>query len=428
MAYIGNVPADKYSTLSKQTITGDGTTGPYTLDYAVATAQDIEVFVNNVRQEPGVAYTVAGTALTMTGAVSSSDDFYVVFQGKAVQTTTHPSGQNLQALDAQLTGDLKLETSSGGIYTVTGTDTATNRTLTLPNEAGTVLTSASVLESLSIQGTLSDDTQTTPETLLTIGASYNSTGANGGAGAGARIELQVPDDETNPTTGAAIGSIKTSADDSDSSSGLAFYTSNNDTTLDEAMRIDSSGDLIVGGTSSGDLSGVDAQLTVRGGTENTGIAFQSGGANTDHWEAYANQSARFYIENNNTSNGAYLTYNSGSGWSSVSDARWKANWTALENSSSKISALNIGKYNMLNNAKEIVEGAKWDYGVKAQELVEVIPDAVDVPENLDDKYGVVPNIVFWHGVKALQEALAKIETLETTVADLQTRVTALETN
>lgn len=86
MAYIGNQPADKYSTLSKQTITGDGTTGPYTLDYPAATAQDIEVFVNNVRQEPGVAYTVSGTALTMTGNVASDDDFYVVFQGRAVQT------------------------------------------------------------------------------------------------------------------------------------------------------------------------------------------------------------------------------------------------------------------------------------------------------------------------------------------------------
>jgi len=140
MAYIGNQPADKYSTLSKQTITGDGTTGPYTLDYPAATAQDIEVFVNNVRQEPGVAYTVSDTALTMTGAVASTDDFYVVFQGRAVQTTTHPAGQTLQALDAQLTGDLKLETSSGGVYTVTGTDTSTDRTLTLPDEAGTILT------------------------------------------------------------------------------------------------------------------------------------------------------------------------------------------------------------------------------------------------------------------------------------------------
>ena len=85
MAYIGNVPADKYTTFDKQTITGDGGTG-YTLDHAVANAQEIEVFVNNVRQEPGVAYTVSGTALTMTGNVASTDDFYVVYQGKAIQT------------------------------------------------------------------------------------------------------------------------------------------------------------------------------------------------------------------------------------------------------------------------------------------------------------------------------------------------------
>lgn len=205
--------------------------------------------------------------------------------------------------------------------------------------------------------------------------------------------------------------------------GLDIRTVSNNIVLSDGdgnprVRIDGNGDTVIGGVSAGDLSGTGAKLTIRDAS-NAGIAFQSGGANTDHWEAYANQAARFYIENNNTSNGAYLQYNSGSGWTSVSDARWKTDWTALENSSSKISALNIGKYHMLNDSKEIVEGAKWDYGVKAQELVDVIPDAVDVPENLDDKYGVVPNIVFWHAVKALQEAMDRIETLEAKVATLE---------
>ena len=205
--------------------------------------------------------------------------------------------------------------------------------------------------------------------------------------------------------------------------GLDIRTVSNNIVLSDGdgnprMRIDGNGDTVIGGVSAGDLSGTGAKLTIRDAS-NAGIAFQSGGANTDHWEAYANQAARFYIENNNTSNGAYLQYNSGSGWTSVSDARWKTDWTALENSSSKISALNIGKYHMLNDSKEIVEGAKWDYGVKAQELVEVIPDAVDVPENPEDKYGVVPNIVFWHTVKALQEAMERIETLEAKVQALE---------
>jgi len=93
MGYIGNQTSNSYSSIAKQDLTG--VTGSpvkrgFTLDNAVANAQEIEVFVNNVRQEPGVAYTVSGTALTMTGDVETTDDFYVVFQGKALQTTVPP--------------------------------------------------------------------------------------------------------------------------------------------------------------------------------------------------------------------------------------------------------------------------------------------------------------------------------------------------
>ena len=89
MGYIGNQTSNSYSSMDKQTITGNGGTS-YTLTHSVANAQEIEVFVNNVRQEAGVAYTVSGTALTMTGNVASTDDFYVIYQGKALQTTVPP--------------------------------------------------------------------------------------------------------------------------------------------------------------------------------------------------------------------------------------------------------------------------------------------------------------------------------------------------
>ena len=62
-----------------------------------------------------------------------------------------------------VTGDLtadsgiKLPTASGGVYTVTGTDTATNRSLTLPNEAGTVLTSASSIPTSNLTGDIIQD-------------------------------------------------------------------------------------------------------------------------------------------------------------------------------------------------------------------------------------------------------------------------------
>ena len=95
MGYIGNQASSNFSSLAKQVITGNGGAS-YTLTTAVANANELEVFVNNVRQEPAVAYNVSGTALTMTGNVASTDDFYVVYQGKAVQTTT-PSPSSVTA-------------------------------------------------------------------------------------------------------------------------------------------------------------------------------------------------------------------------------------------------------------------------------------------------------------------------------------------
>ena len=83
MAYLGASPAVQTTAMSYQDLTGGSGTA-FTLDYPVASASEVEVYVNNVRQEPSVAYTVSGTALTMTGSVSASDDFYVVFQGKAI--------------------------------------------------------------------------------------------------------------------------------------------------------------------------------------------------------------------------------------------------------------------------------------------------------------------------------------------------------
>ena len=75
--------------MSKQTITGNGGK-TYTLTHAVANSNEIEVFVNNVRQEPTTAYAANGTVLTMTGNVANSDSFYAVYIGKALQTVVPP--------------------------------------------------------------------------------------------------------------------------------------------------------------------------------------------------------------------------------------------------------------------------------------------------------------------------------------------------
>ena len=129
MGYIGNQTSNSYTSITKQTITGDGGAS-YTLDHAVANVNEIEVFVNNVRQEPAVAYTVSGTALTMTGNVAASDSFYVVFQGKALQSVAPPDDSVTTArindgavTTAKLATPIGIETTSS---TFKMTDLSTN--------------------------------------------------------------------------------------------------------------------------------------------------------------------------------------------------------------------------------------------------------------------------------------------------------------
>jgi len=117
MPYLGNIPAENYASFDKQTITGDGGTS-YTLTHPVANAQEVALFVNNVRQEPGVAYTVNGTALTMTGNVESTDDFYAVFIGKAVQSVRHPTDEPLTATVGTFTDGLTVDDDGATALTV----------------------------------------------------------------------------------------------------------------------------------------------------------------------------------------------------------------------------------------------------------------------------------------------------------------------
>ena len=89
MAFIGNQPAESFTSFATQEFSTSATTS-YTLDHAVTNENEIALFVNNVRQQPGSgkAYTATGTALTLSEATASTDTMYCVFLGRALQTVT----------------------------------------------------------------------------------------------------------------------------------------------------------------------------------------------------------------------------------------------------------------------------------------------------------------------------------------------------
>ena len=114
MPFIGNQPAEKYSSFQKQDFTTSATTS-YTLDHPVANGNEIALFINFVRQEPTAAYTASGTSLTLTSATTSSDDMYCVYLGKAVQTVNPPnSSVGNSQLDVSAINSQTAETSIAG--------------------------------------------------------------------------------------------------------------------------------------------------------------------------------------------------------------------------------------------------------------------------------------------------------------------------
>ena len=92
MAYIGRDP--QYGAFEKQTLTGDGSTVTFSLDYTVGSASSILVSVAGVHQEPESAYNLTsnGTAITFTAAPGASDTVFVIFLGVALEVATIGTG------------------------------------------------------------------------------------------------------------------------------------------------------------------------------------------------------------------------------------------------------------------------------------------------------------------------------------------------
>ena len=113
MAYIGqNADGNFTTSVSKDTFSGNGSTTAFTLSEA-ATTNTVDVFVENIRQEPTTAYTVDGTTLTFTAApVTGTNNIYVVNRGPIQLSASHPAAQSLSAFSATITNDLIVDTNT----------------------------------------------------------------------------------------------------------------------------------------------------------------------------------------------------------------------------------------------------------------------------------------------------------------------------
>ena len=114
MPYIGTAAQGTFGTGTKDRFSGNNSSTSFTMSRSVGNANDIDVFVENVRQEPTIAYSVSGTTLSFTGTpATGSNNIYVVHKAASVNVVP-PSGRSTDNIaDLQVTSTLSGELISG---------------------------------------------------------------------------------------------------------------------------------------------------------------------------------------------------------------------------------------------------------------------------------------------------------------------------
>jgi len=260
---------------------------------------------------------------------------------------------------------------------------------------------------LHVSSTLSSDTQSTPETVLKLSATFSSTSSDGAAGSGSRLEFEIPDDETNPITGSAIAGLKENGDDSNAASALAFYISQNDTTLDEAMRIDSNGGVIIGETTAfvngsnnagtGSLHVANNNLTVahlkRSGSNGGIVSFYRGGISS--------------------AVGSISVTTSSTAYNTSSDYRLKENVTYEFDALSRVAQLKPARFNFIVEKDETVDG------FLAHEVSDIVPEAITGEKDGEEMQSIDQSKLVPLLTKAIQEQQTQIEALQAEINTLK---------
>jgi hypothetical protein len=212
----------------------------------------------------------------------------------------------------------------------------------------------------------------------------------------------------------------------------------------ERMKIDSNGVILgeAGTATPPNYPGTFTSYRISGGSINQptwGFNAHSGGSTIDYgYKASGSGDYAFGVLNYNEStwmsrlgfDGRIYLTNTTIG--SISDRRLKENIVDANSQWNDIKALQFKNYTWKNTER----GTGTYLGLIADEVKLVSPSLVEVeyatketlPENgIDPEYeGVKYSIVWMKAVKALQEAMTKIETLETIIDDLNSRIETLE--
>jgi hypothetical protein len=193
------------------------------------------------------------------------------------------------------------------------------------------------------------------------------------------------------------------------------YGSSINSTNSEAWADLATGVFIDSQLESGNNALANSALLIRGGiggASSPGALIRAGTGNNGT-SSFTQQFRVLYNGNVANTNGTYGT---------LSDARAKQDITDASSQWDDIKAVRVRKYRLISDVERSVETgieAPYQIGVVAQELQQTSPGLVETNGDESNMMTVKSSIMYMKAIKALQEAMQRIETLETQVAALR---------
>ena len=178
MPYLGVAPAGTFGTSAKDRFSGDGSTTAFTMTQSPGSVNKIDVFVDNVRQEPTEAYTVGGTTLTFTAAPDSGTNNIYVVHRTETQSLVPPDDIDLSPSSVDATGDITGSTLNADGDTSAGDNAAIGYTAA----EGLILTGQGSTSDVTIKNDADATVASiaTGTTVLTINDDVNVVGRSSG--------------------------------------------------------------------------------------------------------------------------------------------------------------------------------------------------------------------------------------------------------
>ena len=415
MSYIGNTPQNQAFTPAVDYFNGTGSTTSFTLSRPVASVAQIQVVIENVPQNPSSAYTVSGNTITFTSAPpSGTNNIYVEYTSPITQV-------NALSQNPSVVGDL---TTSGGHYAVGSFNSGYTDGIVMDYTSGLGRVTVGGSDALAFYyGGPSSRTESmridssgnvgigtsSPQAKLDLGGStagqtinFSNTGTNGTVRAAATFKYN---------TGSYAGGSKfldvNLTGSFDDVYDIRAYTSNGGAAV-ERMRIDSSGNVLVGTdtAATSNTNSIWLQPSVGKGL------FQhiNGTATGTGYLAFIyNNSQIGSITQNGTTATAYNT---------SSDYRLKENIAPMTGALDTIAQLKPVTYKWKSTGEA-------SQGFIAHELQEVVPDCVTGEKDAVDAdgkpvyQGIDTSFLVATLTAAIQEQQALITSLTERIAVLE---------